>query len=199
MRYPEEHNMPRIRLTQAAVEKLTPPKSGRTEFFDTHLPGFGLRIADSGHKAWVVFYRIGGRQRRYTIGTLATHPKVDLARDRAREILQDVERGIDPASVKASPAGRKPDTVAKVAVQFIERYAKPKNRSWRVTERLLALHVLPRWGDRNAASITRRDVLDLMDELVEAACRSVSTGFWRLSARCSAGQWSGIFYPPPRS
>ena len=53
--------MPTIRLTQAAVEKLTPPKSGRAEFFDTHLPGFGLRIADSGHKAWVVFYRIGGR------------------------------------------------------------------------------------------------------------------------------------------
>ena len=52
--------MPTIRLTQAAVEKLNPPKSGRTEFFDTHLPGFGLRIADSGHKAWVVFYRIGG-------------------------------------------------------------------------------------------------------------------------------------------
>jgi integrase len=167
MCYPEEHIMPTIRLTQAAVEKLNPPKSGRAEFFDTHLPGFGLRIADSGHKAWVVFYRIGGRQRRYTIGTLATHPKVDLARDRAREILRDVERGIDPAAVKATPAGRKPDTVAKVAAQFIERYAKPKNRSWRGTERILALHVLPRWGDRDAASITRRDVLDLMDELVD--------------------------------
>jgi integrase len=54
-----------------------------------------------------------------------------------------------------------------LAAQFITRYAKPKNRSWQGTERLLALHVLPRWGKREAASITRRDVLDLMDALVD--------------------------------
>ena len=90
--------MPKIRLTQAAVDKLSPPKTGRLEFFDATLPGFGLRIAGSGHKAWVVFYRIGGKQRRYTIGTLAAYPKVDQARERAREILRDVERGIDPAA-----------------------------------------------------------------------------------------------------
>ena len=61
--------MPTMKLTQIAVDRLSPPKTGRLEFFDTHLPGFGLRIADTGHKAWVVFYRISGRQRRYTIGT----------------------------------------------------------------------------------------------------------------------------------
>ena len=32
---------------------------------------------------------------------------------------------------------------------------------------MLALPVLPRWGKREAASITRRDVLDLMDALVD--------------------------------
>ena len=32
---------------------------------------------------------------------------------------------------------------------------------------MLSLHVLPRWGKREAASITRRDVLDLMDALVD--------------------------------
>ncbi len=158
--------MPTMKLTQIAVDRLSPPKTGRLEFFDTHLPGFGLRIADTGHKAWVVFYRIEGRQRRYTIGTLAAYPKVDLARERAREILRDVERGIDPAEAKAAPA-RKADTVESLAALFITRYAKPKNRSWQGTERLLALHVLPRWGKREAASITRRDVLDLMDALVD--------------------------------
>jgi integrase len=141
-------------------------KSGRQEFFDTHLPGFGLRIAESGHKAWVVFYRIGGKQRRYTIGTLATHPKVDQARERAREILRDVERGVDPTVAKAIPT-LKAETVETLAALFIERYAKPKNRSWQGTERTLALHVLPRWGSRDAAAITRRDVLALMDALVD--------------------------------
>ena len=77
-----------------------------------------------------------------------------------------MERGIDPAEAKAAPAS-KVDTVETLAAQFITRYAKPKNRSWQGTERLLALHVLPRWGKREAASITRRDVLDLMDALVD--------------------------------
>ena len=158
--------MPTMKLTQIAVDKLKPPKTGRLEFFDAHLPGFGLRIADTGHKAWVVFYRVGGKQRRYTIGPLAKYPKVDLARERAREILRDVERGIDPAEAKAAPT-HKIDTVEMLAKQFITRYAKPKNRSWRGTERTLALHVLPRWGSRDASSMTRRDVLDLMDALVD--------------------------------
>ena len=64
-----------------------------------------------------------------------------------------------------------PYTVETMAAQFIERYAKPKNKSWQGTERTLALHVLPRWGKRVAASITRRDVLDLLDELVAGTRR----------------------------
>jgi integrase len=159
--------MPTMKLTQLAVDRLSPPKTGRLEFFDSHLPGFGLRIADTGHKAWVLFYRIEGRQRRYTIGSLATHPKVDQARERAREILRDVERGIDPAALKAAVPARKADTVADLVTKFIERYAKPKNRSWQETDRTLRLHVVARWGSRDAVSITRRDVLELLDELVD--------------------------------
>ncbi len=151
--------MPTIKLTQAAVDKLSPPKAGRVEWFDSHLPGFGLRVADSGHKAWIVFYRISGKQRRYTIGTLATHPKVDQARERAREVLQAAERGIDPTEAKSVPRR----TVAAVAMQFIEKYAKPKNRSWLDTKLTLDRHVLPRWGDRDINSITKSDVRDLLD------------------------------------
>ena len=159
--------MPTIKLTQAAVDKISPPKAGRLEVFDTLLPGFGLRVAATGHKAWILFYRFEGKQRRYTIGTLAKHPKVDDVRDNARELLRAVERGIDPAATIAVPATRVPDTVKMLVTQFIERYAKPKNKSWKTTESILQRHIVARWGAREAVSISRRDVLELLDELVD--------------------------------
>ncbi len=159
--------MARIRLTQAAVDKVRPPATGRVELFDTHLPGFALRVSAGGHKSWVVFTRVAGRQRRFTIDTLAELPKVDEARDRARELLRDVARGIDPAVVADQEPAAPPVTVREIAADFIDRYAKPRNKSWRTTERVLALHVLPTLGSRAAVSIVRRDVRDLLDGLAD--------------------------------
>lgn len=163
-----ERTVPTIRLTQAAVDKISPPKVGREEHFDNHLPGFGLRVSKTGAKSWVVFYRVAGKQRRYTIGTLGKYPKVEDARARAREIQQAAERGIDLAAEKAATASQQPDTVAAVATLFIERYAKPKNRSWRTTEQRLLSHVVPKWGTRDILSITRRDMIELLDGMVDA-------------------------------
>jgi integrase len=150
------------------VDKISPPKAGREEHFDKHLPGFGLRVSKTGAKSWVVFYRVARKQRRYTIGTLTTYPKVEDARDRAREIQQAAERGIDLAAEKAAAASRQPDTVAEVVTLFIERYAKPKNRSWRTTEQRLLSHVVPKWGTRDILSITRRNMIELLDGMVDA-------------------------------
>jgi Arm DNA-binding domain/Phage integrase central domain len=158
--------MPTIKLTQSAAERLAPPKTGRIDYFDKQLPAFGLRISSQGHKAWQVFYRIGGKQRRYTFETLAKCPSVSEARERAREILREVGRGIDPAAEKPSPA-RPPDTIASLVAQHIARYARPKNKSWQETHRTLQRHVVSRWGARAADAITRRDVLELLDELVD--------------------------------
>jgi len=157
----------RIRLTQAAVDKVRPPAKGRTEMFDTHLPGFALRVSASGHKSWVVFTRLAGRLRRFTVGTLVSIPKVEEARDQARALLRDVARGIDPADAADQEPPAAPVTVKQLAADFIERYAKPRNKSWHNTERVLALHVLPTLGSRPAVSIVRRDVRDLLDGLAD--------------------------------
>lgn len=155
--------MAKIRLTQAAVEKVKPPATGRLELFDTHLPSFGLRVSGGGHKAWFVFYRLAGKQRRHTLGTLTAIPKVEDARDRARDVLREVARGNDPAAT----ADTTPLTFRELADRFIERWSKKRTRSWRGTQRLIELHVLPAWGDRPAASITKKDVRKLLADLSE--------------------------------
>ncbi len=95
----------RIRLTQVAAERVRSPATGRIELFDTHLPGFGLRVSAGGHRSWILFYRVvGGKQRRFTLGALSAIPKVEDARARARELLADVVAGRDPADAKPPPA-----------------------------------------------------------------------------------------------
>src|SRR3977135_2751163 len=88
--------MPTIRLTQVAVDKLKPPSTGRTIFWDNLLPGFGLRITSKGAKSWVAMYRVRRRAVMETLGTVGLVPKVDEARQMARESLLKARAGINP-------------------------------------------------------------------------------------------------------
>lgn len=159
------------KLTARSVENAEAPSKGRIELWDTLVRGLGLRITDKGAKSWVVMYRVDGRLRRYTLGS---YPKMGLsvARDQGREALNAVSRGRDPADekIKARRAPRNgPDTVDRIVDQFVERYAKPKNRSWQETERILQRYVVPAWGKLPVTEITRRDVIALLDPIVERA------------------------------
>lgn len=158
------------KLTAQAVENAEIPAKGRSETWDTLVRGLGLRVTDRGSKSWVVMYRVNGRQRRLTLGS---YPALKLAdaRGLAREALSNVAKGFDPAAEKKASreAGmaEPPETVQVAIGEFIERYAKPKNRSWHATERIFERYVLPRWGRRSLESITRRDVIALMDEIMD--------------------------------
>ena len=75
--------------------------------------------------------RLDGRQKRITIGT---YPAVSLAEARveARKIIRDAQLGVFSDS-KRSPALMLGETVP----LFIQLYAKPKNRGWKESVRLL--------------------------------------------------------------
>ncbi len=155
----------RVKLTAKTVENARPPERGREQLWDATLPGFGLRITDKGKKSWVLMYRIRGRQRRLTIGS---YPAFSLseAREEARAALRDLERGNDPVEGKLA-AKRKPPTLFSESVdQFIELYAKPKNRGWKETHRLLKNNVEPHFRYLSIEDVTRHHVIDVLDSVV---------------------------------
>jgi integrase len=76
-----------------------------------------------------------------------------------------IAQGNDPAAHKQSV--RTAPTVADLATQYLELYAKVHKKSWGDDARLLTKEVLPQWGTRKAYDIRRRDVLALLDHLVE--------------------------------
>ncbi len=168
--------MPRIRLTEAAVRRLAAPASGQTDYFDELLPGFGLRVSASGRRSWFVFYRVKdgpqrGKQRRYTLPVSAEALGLADARQMARDAMRRVETGEDPSvdkrRVRVERAAAM--TVREAADQFVERYAKPRNRSWAETARILDINVCTEWGDMALADISRGDVVLLLDRLADRA------------------------------
>ena len=157
--------MPRIKLTAIAIERLKGPESGRVEYFDLTLPGFALRITDKGSRSWVVFYRNGGRLRRMTIGS---YPALGLADARmaAREAMQAAARGNDPAMERAAKRTASPDLFEGGVQLFIDKYAS-RNRSAKETERIFKVYVLPKWRARTLENITRRDVVEIVETVLE--------------------------------
>jgi hypothetical protein len=82
-------------LTDAMIRKLVPPSQGMSIVWDDLCKGFGIRTTSSGARAFVLNYRVAGRQRQLTIGS---HPdwSVSQARECARSLKRDIDTGRDP-------------------------------------------------------------------------------------------------------
>jgi integrase len=120
-------------------------------------------------------YRVGGKKVRETLGTLPRIPKVEQARDRARDSLRQVQAGLHPVKERraaerlAAEAAARPDTFRAIAELYIERYASKNTKPGTCAElrRQLSRDVYPKWGERAIREITRRDVVELLDGIAD--------------------------------
>lgn len=174
-------------LTVAGIEK-TKPGDKRIEIADAVTRGLYLVVQPSGSKSWSVRYRVGGRSQKYTIGPYPTFGLPE-ARSAAREVLRSAIGGGDPSLEKKrarSEAGRRDDLFPSVARDYIARFQKPKNRTWKETARLLGLKPDPalpdssddpssfilapdgparEWEKRRIGTLKRSEVRDYIDDL----------------------------------
>ncbi|WP_288937875.1 site-specific integrase [uncultured Sphingomonas sp.] len=151
----------RIAFTDKTIAALK-PRPERYEMQDAHCPGLSLRITPEGRKTFGVKYRHGMKQRRMAIGV---YPRISLAEARARamEAMRQVDKGMDPAKRRRQPEFR----VEAVATEFIQRYAKPRNRKWMESERILWRELVAVFGQRDIREIGREDIIEIMDNAVD--------------------------------
>jgi integrase len=156
-----------VRLTVKAVEAIR-PGAERREIPDAHMPGLYLVLQPSGAKSWCVRYRHRGVSRKHTIGAF---PAVDLksARELGGRALRAVAEGRDPGREKAEARSARIDSVDRIVEEFLERHVRRSNRvrTQEETERLFRLHILPRWRGRMIRDINRRDVIEMVDRVVD--------------------------------
>ena len=114
--------------------------------YDGRIRGLAVRVSPMGTKAFVVWYRIGTKARRLTLGRFPTMSLAE-ARKRAQEALLQVADGKDPAAEKQRARSDYGGNLFSALVdEFIETYAKRKTRGWRETEQVAQARVRQRLG-----------------------------------------------------
>lgn len=161
-------------LTESKLRAIR-PNGSRFELPDRD--GLSLRVSQRGVMTWTITYRVqgagevggerrerlSGDKRRFTVGE---YPQVSLAEARgtALDLRRLARAGNDPVEIlrpKPKPVVRVKDLVERYAVEHLRR----NTRVCQNVERLLALHVTPRWGERELSTVTRSDFVALLEEV----------------------------------
>jgi integrase len=154
-----------MKLTDRQILNLK-PQVKRYEVWEGN--AFGVRVTQQGNKSFVFMYRHHGKLKRMTLGN---YPAMSLAEAHKAhaEAKEMLTRGIDPGAktLTEKEEERKAPTVVVLADEYLEKWAKPRKRSWQVDKRILEKDVFPEWGRRKAKDITRRDVIRLLDNIVD--------------------------------
>jgi integrase len=109
-----------VKLTETAIAKLKPGKTGDLVVFDNDLPGFGLRVRAGGSRSWIYQYKIGDQHRRITLGKYPALQPVQ-ARKTAAKLHAEVRLGNDPAAEKAEKQIRASETFGAILKNYLTR------------------------------------------------------------------------------
>ena len=155
-----------VRLTKRSVGA-SKPEARAYILWDADIKGLGLRVTPAGKRVYLLKYRTkAGRTRKPTIGT---HGAVtaDEARAIAKNWLAEVAKGGDPkADRDAQRSAFAIEARFRDAVrEFINNYAKPRQRTWKETERNLMINCAD-WLDKPVSTITKADAYSLLDRFV---------------------------------
>jgi integrase len=148
----------RVKLTKREIDAARHERtSGAQYLWDSETAGLGLRVYPSGRKAFVVTYRVRGKQRFYTIGRFG-ELTLDDARTEALEVRAQARRGQDPAGERLT--SRNAPTMKDLAKRFMDEHSRPhkKASSSNEDEREWQMYVLPKLGHRKVKDITRDDL-----------------------------------------
>jgi integrase len=166
------------KLSEETIRRLPVPDTGnRVTYFagatiqGAKAPrGFGVRVTAAGARAFVLNYRLRGREHRFTIGAWPDWSALKAVRE-ARNLRQRVDRGENPI------AGRSPSpatvSVSSILDEFVARYVRNPKQPLR--ERTAAEYesafnrlVKPRIGKLGIYEVRRSHIIKMLDDIEEA-------------------------------
>jgi len=157
----------RVNLTPTKVIGLKPAPAGqRYQIMDALVPGFGVRVTDSGSRTFILRTRFPGSENpsRREIGKVGDISLSD-AREKARRWKDLVRQGVDPAYQEELERQKtiraKALTFDAVVDDFI-RLKLPSERKGKDVEREIRRDLLPAWKGKPITAVTDFDVLTVI-------------------------------------
>jgi integrase len=147
--------------------------SRRTIIADADLPGFALRVNESGKMVFIFRYRHRGQQKTFTIGS-TTALTASQARQEAKKIAGDVARGIDPNAAKQE--GRSIPLFREIAADHLKTAQK---KSLEDDESKIERVLVPKIGNRPIDSITTQDIRRLLKSLSDKGLTPATVNRYR--------------------
>lgn len=151
------------------IDRLKPLKTRQTVFWDTSQKGLALLVSPGGTKTFRSQFCLHGKWQTRSIGRFGEiviedgeNPNVAWARERVRRDRTQAKDGLDPREQQPTVVRKNFEAIVD---QFIELYAKPRQRTWKHTEGVLKRNCAP-WLRRQMGSITKRDAYDLLEGFV---------------------------------
>jgi integrase len=166
--------MPKRNLTDRYLNSLAddPAEKGKTkDIMDTVVPGFGVRVSETGRRTFVLIARFPGNKSsaRRALGEYG-ELTLEKARRKARHWLELNGRGIDPVDEeereRLAEERKRENSFAAVAEEFIKYIHRQKLRTAAVMERNLRETFVKRWSSRPITDITSHDVGRVIREAV---------------------------------
>lgn len=159
--------MPTMKMTPASVARIS-VENGRDVFWDKGLPGLGLQVSETGRKAWLLKYRIGGKQAKKKLGT---YPAMELgdARKKASEWIRSAAEGNDPRHALAEKIAE--PTVADLSREWLDRHSTGL-KSERAIHGYIRNDVIPEIGSMKVSSVRKVHILKLVEKKAATAPRA---------------------------
>lgn len=178
--------MPKLQLTDKWLKSVRVEE--RTEFWDTDIDGFMVRVSPAGQrskglKTFTLKYWFDGKQRRLGLGE---YPLISLADARRAALgkLGDRARGFDPAAPR--DAVREADSVFELVEKFLIHQKREGRRTVPEYERILRRDVLPVIGTMKVRSVTKRDVLNVLQRVLDRGAPIAANRTLAVTSSCFA-------------
>jgi integrase len=149
-------------LTEAFVRSLPPaPARTRVAISDALVPGLRVKVTDTGAKSFILWKRYGNAKHpaARSLGAVG-ELSLTQAREKARSWIALIKAGEDPRGDATTGDA----AFGVILEKFIAAHVA-KQRQAAGVERLLRKELLSRWRNKPLASVTKADVIQIIDEI----------------------------------